>query len=154
VLEQKGVVVCSLQEHRICREAYQTEEVTKKVISSGWTMVSTSADNAGGGGVEFMLAPAAVKALDKAVSVLPRVLRLQFSTAGKRNPHKCHLVGTYAPTNEATDEVKDRYYKDSLQWNQSRGETRSMCWETLMLGSTGATAPTLHPTLQPTMGTG
>jgi hypothetical protein len=34
VLEQKGVVVCSLQEHRICREADQTEEGTKKVIST------------------------------------------------------------------------------------------------------------------------
>ena len=86
--------------------------VSKKVISNGWTLVTSSADDAGGGGVGFMLAPAAVKALDKVVSLSPRVLRLQFSTAGKRNPHKCYIVATYAPTNEATDDVKEQYYKD------------------------------------------
>ena len=83
VLEQKGVLACSLQEHRIRKEEDQTDEVSKKVISNGWTLVTSSADDAGGGGVGFMLAPAAVKALDKVVSVSPQVLCLQFSTAGK-----------------------------------------------------------------------
>ena len=45
VLEQKGVLACSLQEHRIRKEEDQTEEVSKKVISNGWTLVTSSADD-------------------------------------------------------------------------------------------------------------
>ena len=113
VLEQKNIVACSIQEHRIGKEQGQTEEVTKRDISNGWMMVYTPADENGVGGVGFLLAPSAYKALDKVVSVSSRVLRIQFSTAGKQeNQHKCHLVAAYAPTNEATDECKEQFYAD------------------------------------------
>ena len=69
VLEQKNIVACSIQEHRICKEPDQTKEVTKRNISNGWMMVYTPADENGVGGVGFLLAPSAYKALDKVVSV-------------------------------------------------------------------------------------
>ena len=61
-------------------------------------------------GVAFMMSKLAATALIEWVPVLPRIITARFNSKGR----KVTLINCYAPTNNATDELKQKFY-DSLQ---------------------------------------